>query len=131
MSLKLINTLLHLAQVDGNVSGSELALIYKIAVAKGVPMFEVEQMIQNPPQQAEDLEELSNDDRFEFIYTIILMIKMDGKLDEREFDACKKYAEVLGYHHDVISQLMTKIESDFELSENKQALKQEIQKHLK
>lgn len=131
MSLKLINTLLHLAQVDGNVSGSELALIYKIAVAKGVPMFEVEQMIQNPPQQAEDLEELSNDDRFEFIYTIILMIKMDGKLDEREFDACKKYAEVLGYHHDVISQLMTMIESDFELSENKQALKQEIQKHLK
>lgn len=131
MSLKLIHTLLHLAQVDGNVSGSELALIYKIAVAKGVPMFEVEQMIQNPPQQAEDLEELSNDDRFEFIYTIILMIKMDGKLDEREFDACKKYAEVLGYHHDVISQLMTMIESDFELSENKQALKQEIQKHLK
>ncbi len=131
MSLKLIHTLLHLAQVDGNVSGSELALIYKIAVAKGVTMFEVEQMIQNPPQQAEDLEELSNDDRFEFIYTIILMIKMDGKLDEREFDACKKYAEVLGYHHDVISQLMTMIESDFELSENKQALKQEIQKHLK
>lgn len=131
MSLKLIHTLLHLAQVDGNVSGSELALIYKIAVAKKVPMFEVEQMIQNPPQQAEDLEELSNDDRFEFIYTIILMIKMDGKLDEREFDACKKYAEVLGYHHDVISQLMTMIESDFELSENKQALKQEIQKHLK
>lgn len=131
MSLKLINTLLHLAQVDGKVSGSELALIYKIAVAKRVPMIEVEQMIQNPPQQAEDLEELSNDDRFEFIYTIILMIKMDGKLDEREFDASKKYAEALGYHHDVISQLMNLIEIDFELSENKQALKQEIQKHLK
>jgi len=131
MSKKLIHTLLHLAQVDGNVSGSELALIYKIAVAKGIPMFEVEQMIQNPPQQAVDLEELSDDDRFEYIYTIILMIKMDGKLDEREFDACKKYAEALGYHHDVISQLMNLIESDFELSENKLALKQEIQKHLK
>ena len=131
MSKKLIHTLLHLAQVDGNVSGSELALIYKIAVAKGVPMFEVEQMIQNPPQQAETLDELSDDDRFEYIYTIILMIKMDGKLDEREFDMCNKYAEALGYHHHVISELMSLIESDFDLSENKQVLKQEIQKHLK
>ena len=130
MSQKLIHTLLHLAQADGEISGSELALIYKIAVAKGVPMFEVEQMIQNPPQQAEDLNELSNDDRFEYIYTIILMIKMDGKLDEREFDMCNKYAEALGYHHNVISKLMTMIESDFELSGNKQTLKQEVQKFL-
>lgn len=131
MSQKLIHTLLHLAQVDGNISGSELALIYKIAVAKGVPMFDVEQMIQNPPQQAEDLNELSNDDRFEYIYTIILMIKMDGKLDEKEFDMCNKYAEALGYDRQVISRLMTLIESDFELSGNKQALKQEVQEFLK
>ena len=131
MSKKLIHTLLHLAQVDGNVSGSELALIYKIAVAKGVPMFEVEQMIQTPPQQAEDLDELSDDDRFEYIYTIILMIKMDGKLDEREFDMCKKYAVALGYDYSVISELMNLIKSDFDLSENKLALKQKIQKFLK
>jgi uncharacterized tellurite resistance protein B-like protein len=131
MSKKLIHTLLHLAQVDGNVSGSELALIYKIAVAKGVPMFEVEQMIQNPPQQAEDLGELSDDDRFEYIYTIILMIKMDGKLDEREFDMCNKYAVALGYDYSVISELMNLIKSDFDLSENKLALKQKIQKFLK
>ncbi len=131
MSLKLIRTLLHLAQVDGNISGSELALIYKIAVAKKVPMFDVEQLIQNPPQQAEDLNELSNDDRFEYIYTIILMIKMDGKLDEKEFDMCNKYAEALGYDRQVISKLMTLIESDFELSGNKQGLKQEVQKFLK
>ena len=130
MSKQLIHTLLHLAQVDGNVSGSELALIYKIAVAKGVPMFEVEQMIQNPPSQSVDLNDLSNDDRFEYMYNIVLIIKMDGKLDEKEFDMCHKYALALGYHHEVVPELMNLIKSDFDLSKNKLALQQKIQKYL-
>jgi len=130
MSQKLIHTLLHLAQVDGNVSGSELALIYKIAIEKGLSMFEVEQMIQNPPQEAAELSELSKDDKFEYIYTIILMIKMDGKLDEREYEMCTKYASLLGYDKNVISELMNLIKSDFDLSDNKEALKKEVQSFL-
>lgn len=131
MSLKLIGTLLHFAQADGKVSGSELALIYKIAVEKGIPMFEVEQMVQNPPQEADDLDELSINDRFEFIYTIILMMKMDGILDDREAAMCSKYAVSLGYDEQVIPELLNMIKSDSDLSGNKEVLKQEVQKFLK
>ena len=128
MSQKLIRTLLHLAQSDGNVSGSELALIYKIAIEKSLPMFEVEQLIQDPPKELQELNELSEEERFEYLYTMVLMIKMDGKLDHRETELCYHYAESLGYQQDVISELLSLIESDQYLSADKGALRTEVQK---
>ena len=130
MSQKLIRTLLHLAQVDGNVSGSELALVYKIAIEKNLPMFEVEQLIRNPPQQQEELDQLSKDERFEYIYTIILMMKMDAKLDPREEALCTSYAQSLGYKQEVITELLGLIDSDEHLSDDKQVLKKAAQEYL-
>jgi len=129
MSQQLIRTLLHLAQSDGNVSGSELALIYKIAIEKSLPMFEVEQLIQNPPSELQELQALSEDERFEYIYTMVLMIKMDGKLDQRETELCNHYAESLGYSQKVIPELLNMIESDQQLSSDKSALKSEVSKY--
>lgn len=131
MSQKLIRTLLHLAQADDNVSGSELALIYKIAIEKNLPMFEVEQLIRNPPKEMEELNELSNSERFEYLYTIILMMKMDAKLDDRETELCDSYAESLGYQQQVIPELLEMITSDHELSDNKVALETAAQKFMK
>ncbi len=131
MSQKLIRTLLHLAQADGDISGSELALIYKIAMEKNLPMFEVEQLIRNPPSEQEELDELTKEERFEYIYTLILMMKMDAKLDHREEALCASYAESLGYDVKVIPELLEMISSDDQLSDNKQALKKAAQKFLK
>ena len=131
MSLNLIRTLLHLAQADGNISGSEKALIYKIAVEKRLPMFEVEQLIQNPPKELQKMTELTPDEKFEYIYTITLMMKMDGILDQRETDMCNQYAVSMGYSDQVVPRLMEIIKSDHELSENKEYLKGEIQNFLK
>ena len=131
MSQKLIRTLLHLAQVDGSISGSELALIYKIAIEKSLPMFEIEQLIRNPPQEKEELDKLTKDERFEYIYAIILMAKMDAKLDHRELELCQSYAESLGYKPEVIPQMLEMINSDHQLSENKQALKKAAQGFLR
>lgn len=131
MSIKLIRTLLHLAQSDGTVSGSEMALIHKIAVAKGLPMFEVEQISQQQLDAQEDLDQLTPDEKYEYIYTIILMIKMDGRLDDREIETCTQYAVALGYEDGVIPALLGMVKSDHELNENKEGLKKEIQKFLK
>lgn len=130
MSQKLIRALLHLAQADGNVSGSELALVYKIAIEKNLPMFEVEQLIRNPPQEQEELNELSKDERFEYIYTIILMMKMDAKLDPREEALCSSYAQSLGYKQEVIPELLGLINSDQQLSDDKNVLKKAAQEFL-
>jgi uncharacterized tellurite resistance protein B-like protein len=131
MSQKLIRTLLHLAQVDGSVSGSELALIYKIAIEKRLPMFELEQLIRNPPQEKEELNKLTKEERFEYIYAIILMAKMDAKLDHRELELCQSYAESLGFEPEVIPELLEIITSDDQLSGNKEVLREAALKFLK
>lgn len=131
MSLKLIRTLLKLANSDGTISGSEMALIHKIAVIKGLPMFEVEQLSSSTLEFADDLGELSDDEKYEYIYSIILMIKMDGRLDDRELKACTEYATAMGYDEGVIPKMLELVKSDHELNENKQELKDEIQTFLK
>ena len=130
MSQKLIRTLLHLAQVDGNISGSELALIYKIAIEKSLPMFEIEQLIRNPPQEQEELTKLTRDERFEYLYAIVLMAKMDARLDQRELELCQSYAQSLGYAPQAIQELLEMINSDHQLSEDKAALKKAAGKYL-
>jgi uncharacterized tellurite resistance protein B-like protein len=120
-----------MAQADGDVSGSELALIYKIVMDKSLPMFEVEQLIQNPPQEQEELEELSKDERFEYLYALVLMMKMDAKLDPREEELCQSYAESLGYDPKVIPELLGLIKSDLSSSDDNKALKDAAQKFLK
>lgn len=121
-----INTLVHLAMIDGQVSDSELILIRKIAVAKGVSYFELDRLIQNP--EILDLDAsvagLGEDELFEYLYSIVLLMKMDGKLDEKEIEFCRNCVGKLGYKKDVVEVLAERIESDHELSENKEALKE-------
>ncbi len=131
MSLNLIRTLLQLAQSDGNISGSEMALIHKIAVSKGLPMFEVEQLVANPQEPHDDLQALSPEDKFEYLYTIILMAKMDARLDEREIEICSRYAEALGYDHQVVQELLEEVKSDADLNQDKEAIREKIRHHLK
>ena len=126
MSLKLIRTLLNMAKSDGSVSGSEMALIHKIAVAKEIPMFEVELMARSESPEEIELDQLSPDEKFEYIYTIILMTKMDGRLDTRELETCSQYAKAMGFKIEVIPKLLELVKSDHELVDNKQAIKKEI-----
>ena len=128
-----INTLVHLAMVDGHVSDSELILIRKIAVAKGLSYLELERLIQNPEILDLDatVDGLAEEEKFEYLYSIILLMKMDGKLDESEIDFCKKCVGKLGYQKDVVDMLALRIQSDHQLSENKEMLRELAHEFLK
>gem|GEM_PF-5137202 len=130
MSLNLIRTLLNMAKSDGSISGSEMALIHKIAVAKEIPMFEVELMANKDTTEELALDQLSNDEKFEYIYTIILMTKMDGRLDSRELETCSQYAKAMGFSIEVVPKLLEMVKSDHELVVNKDAMKNEVLGYL-
>ncbi len=107
-----------------------MALIHKIAVVKKLPMFEVDQLTSGPLEVEGGLDQLSDDEKYEYVYTIILLSKMDGRLDERELKACTHYATAMGYNKEVIPRLLELVKSDHELNENKDELKNEIQSYL-
>ena len=93
-------------------------------------MFEVELMANNQKTEQVELDKLSPDEKFEYLYTIILMTKMDGRLDTRELETCSQYAKAMGFGIGVVPKLLEMVKSDSELVENKEALKQEILEYL-
>ncbi|HHL52849.1 MAG TPA: TerB family tellurite resistance protein [Flammeovirgaceae bacterium] len=129
MYKKMINTLIRLASADGLMAEKEARFIKMIAKARGVSDEEVEEMIKNP-QPMEDLNTLSDDQKFEYIYTLVQLMKTDGQVFKSEIAFCEKVAEELGYKKKVIGELSSRIYSDPAITADREKLKERAQKYL-
>ncbi len=129
MYKKMINTLIRLASADGLMAEKEARFIKMIAKARGVSDEEVEEMIKNP-QPMEDLNTLSDDQKFEYIYTLVQLMKTDGQVFKSEIAFCEKVAEELGYKKKVIGELSSRIYSDPAITADREKLKARAQKYL-
>jgi uncharacterized tellurite resistance protein B-like protein len=125
-----VNLLVQLAKIDGVVVQDEIDLIKQIGEANGMSSDDISACFENP-NLIEDLSSLSRDDRYEYIYNIVQLMKIDGRLYKEEIKFCAKTASKLGYNEDVLLELMLKIYSDPNISADKNSLKKTIQQYLK
>jgi len=125
-----INTLVQLASVDGQLSEKEARFIKMMAKVNGMSNEEVEAVIKNP-KPIEDLSHLSDDQKFEYIYSLVQLMKADGQVFKTEIEFCKTIAVELGYDSKVISELSSKIYSDPAITTDRERLKTKAQKYLK
>ena len=130
MSRTQLNILVQLAKVDGIVVQDEIDLIKKIGEANGMTSEEVGNCFDNP-DDTEDIEKLSDDEKYEYLYNIVQLMKIDGRLYKEEMKFCARVAGRMGYEEDVLFELMMKIYSDPHISTDKEGLKDTIQKYLK
>jgi hypothetical protein len=130
MSRAEIQILVKLAQVDGIVVQDEIDLIKQIGEAKGMSQEEVAQCF-NEAEYDEDLSLMSDDNKYEFLYNIIQLMKIDGRLYKEELNFCAKMASRLGYDEEVLLELILKIYRDPDITTDKAHLKSTIQKYLK
>ena len=130
MSRTHLNLLVQLARIDGVVVQDEIDLIKQIGKANGLSSDEISASFEDPTL-IEGLDVLNNDEKYEYIYSIVQLMKIDGRLYKEELRFCAKMASKLGYDEDVLLELMLKIYSDPEISAEKAALKSTIQKYLK
>ena len=130
MSRTHLNILVQLAKVDGVVVQDEIDLIKQIGKANGMGSDEISQCFDDP-ELVENLDKLSDDEKYEFIYNIVQLMKIDGRLYKEEIAFCAKMASKLGYDEEVLLELMLKIYSDPEITTDKKTLKSTIQKYLK
>lgn len=119
--------LIHLAQVDGTLAPSEKAMLEQIATNNGISPYELENLIQYP-KPIESLGALSNDVKFDYLFSIVQLMNVDEEIDDRELHFCQNMALRLGYYKEVIEELWTEIINDKELKHDKEALKLKIQK---
>lgn len=130
MSRTHLNILVQLARIDGVVVQDEIDLIKQVGKANGMSSDEISQCFEDP-EMVEDLDAFSDDEKYEFIYNIVQLMKIDGRLYKEEIGFCAKMASKLGYDEEVLLELMLKIYSDPEITTDKLTLKSAIQKYLK
>lgn len=129
MSIKSkLSVLVQLANIDDDFAGEEKDLIYMIGKANGVSEEEINAMVENP-EPIPPLSTLTEDDRFEYLYHLVQLMKIDSQVYLSEIKFCEELAEKLGFKKNVIADLSAKIYSDPTITANVTALKRAVKKH--
>lgn len=125
-----LNVLIQLAASDNRVAEKEARLIHMIGQSNGVPKEEIEEMLK-VPKSTINMNTLSDDQKFEHLYHIVQLMKVDGQIFKSEIVFCEKIAEQLGYKKGVIAELSTGIFSDPSITSDRDRLRAKTQKYLK
>jgi hypothetical protein len=116
MALPQLKLLINLARIDGDVADKEKKYITNIGLANGIPiedispLFAVDHDILIPSN-------LSNDERFNYIFSLVQLMKIDERLYKEEIRYCSKVASNLGYDQSVTFELMLHVRGVMEANE--------------
>jgi len=130
MKKEQLNVLINLAASDSQVAEKEARMIHMIGKVNGISKEDIDEMLKNP-QPVGDLSHLTPDQKFEYLYHIVQLMKIDGQVYKSEIVYCQEIAEHLGYKKGVIAELSTKIFSDPSITSDRELLKKKAQKYLK
>jgi hypothetical protein len=109
---KQLNILIQLAEVDKNFATVEREMILKIARDRNFPKDVVNSLIRNP-EPIDSLGALSNEQKFEYLWTCYSLMLVDQKVFESELIFCKGIAIKLGFKKNVVDYL---VQNDGKLS---------------
>lgn len=130
MSIKTqLLALINLAHIDEEFDENEKNLIYVLGKANGVPEAEIDAMIVQP-DTVFSIDTLTEDDKFEMLYNVVQLMKIDREVYLSEIKYCEDLAVKLGYKKSVISELSSKIYSDPSITADRNALREAIKKYI-
>jgi uncharacterized tellurite resistance protein B-like protein len=128
MALAQLKLLINLARIDGAVAEKEKKYISNIGLANGIPMQDIIPLF----DQDHELiipSDLNQDQQFEYIFSLIQLMKIDERLYQEEIRYCSKVAAKLGYDEAVMFELMLHVREVMEANEL-DALKKLTEKYL-
>jgi len=122
--------LISLAQIDGSMADREKNYIVNIGRANGlypdevIPLFEKRHDLIVP-------DDLTTDERFNYIFSLVQLMKIDERMYKEEILFCSKIAGNLGYDQDVMFDLLLHVRTGKMGADEMAALKKTTEKHLK
>ena len=128
MPITKLKLLINLAQIDGEVGEKERNYIFNIGRANGLAEVVVEPLF----GKSHDLivpGNLNNSQKFDYIFSLVQLMKIDERLYQEEIRYCSKVAAKLGYDEAVMFDLMLHVRSVMEANEVG-ALKKLTEKYL-
>ncbi|MCX2744964.1 hypothetical protein OO013_13865 [Mangrovivirga sp. M17] len=128
-----IKILIQLAKADGHIHDKERGIIERIAVRHDVDKEEVDQFFEeiNTDDSLPDTHALTSEQKIEYLYDIIALMKADGKLERSEVNYCLRVTKWLGYDESVFFNFITTIYMQPHLLDDKESLKETINGYLK
>ncbi len=127
--LEQLKLLVNLALADGDMTSQERNYIINIGKAHGFPESSVETLFYSS-HDAIIAKELSPDQKFNYIFNLFQLMKLDERLYEDEIKFCANTAAKLGYKPEVMFDLLLKVTSSEMSSTEKEALRQAASKYL-
>jgi hypothetical protein len=128
-ALAQMKLLINLARIDGSVAEREQNYIINIGRANGIYPDEVIPLF----DQRHDLivpDNLNDDDKFNYIFSLVQLMKIDERMYKEEILFCSKIASRLGYDQEVMFDLMLHVRAVMGANEM-ESLKQLTTKYLK
>jgi uncharacterized tellurite resistance protein B-like protein len=127
--LEQLKLLVNLARIDGEMAGKERNYIVNIGKAHGFPESSVETLFYSN-HEAIIAKELTADQKFNYIFNLVQLMKLDERLYEAEIKFCANIAAKLGYKPEVMFELMLKVKSTEMTADEKATLQKLTDQYL-
>ncbi|MGL1887519.1 MAG: TerB family tellurite resistance protein [Reichenbachiella sp.] len=123
-----LSMLIGLANIDNDFADDERDMIYMVGKANGVQESEIEDLLENPVPLP-TLSTMSDDEKFEYLFNVVQLMKIDKEVFLSEVKYCEEVAVKLGFKKAVIAELSAKIYSNPAITSNKESLKKAVFKY--
>ncbi|MFY0650647.1 MAG: TerB family tellurite resistance protein [Cyclobacteriaceae bacterium] len=124
-----LSLLVHLSKVDNHIADPETKMIHYIGEKNGFSFQEIEELIDDPGEMP-DIRDFDPEDKFDCLFNVVQLMKIDGKVHQSEIDFCERVAMKLGYKPGVIADLSAYIYSDPNIITKKSFLRATADEHL-
>ncbi|WP_462253814.1 TerB family tellurite resistance protein [Ekhidna sp.] len=129
-----LKALIQLSIIDRDFGEPEKSYVYTIGKANRVPENEIDDLVHEVLNSKENsdvnFDGLLSEERFDYLYDIIQLMKIDGEVFLTEIKYCEEVAEKLGYDKKVVKKMSARVYGDPSITGNREALMKEANKHL-
>lgn len=119
--------LIKLAGQDGEIDLKERELIFKIGRSHGLENDDINHLIENPKENI-NLALLPDEDRFECLYNLVHLMKVDGQIFDEEISYCMDMTRKLGYPLEAVMELYGLVHANVRLTKEINTVKKKYKK---
>lgn len=125
-----LKILIKLANSDGELHEKERELIFRLGTNRGLSKDDIEELFLEPGTLA-DLDLIPDEEKFDHLFDLIQLMKVDGEVYDEEVVYCQSIAKRLGFELSHVMEMYPYIHANLIDHEKKKELKRNALDYLK
>lgn len=127
-----LDILVMMAKIDGETDSAELELIRQIGASNNVSPEDIENIIEHTETDKgiPSLQNLNKEEKIELMSNLVMVMKIDGRIDKEEMRFCREVLVKLGYSEDALFDLVSTTYIDPSKEVNKEEIRQRAEAYL-